>query len=223
MRGVKAIPCLMATTLVLAALVASPEAAPDQFSTAASEKVGENTYRIASQGLTVTAPTGWRVVEGDSLSDLLVDADNIVGAGKNAPSKTIRTMVANQTSGLFTFHQPLPDSHDGFMPATITGIAENLLLAPGIGSGKDYLLHMKPQLERSPIPMVVEGEFSSRTIGGQSFDRMDVVMVTLPDILRQRHYAAVHGRNVVVFIQSYKTDEDLAVLDKVLDSIKLDW
>jgi hypothetical protein len=36
-------------------------------------------------------------------------------------------------------------------------------------------------------------------------------------------YAARHGNQVVAIIQSYKTDEELAALDKVLDSIKLDW
>lgn len=216
-------PWIIAAVFALTMAVASPAAAPDQFTSSAGEKTGEDTYHIASHGITVTAPAGWRVVEGASLSDLLGGADNLINGGKNGSPEVVRKLVANQTTGLFTFHQQPPDSGAPFLPATITGIAEGLLLAPGINTGKDYLLHMKPQLERSPIPTVVESDFSKRTIGGHVFDRMDVVMVTLPDILKQRQYATVHGREAVVFIVSYKTDEELAVLDKVLDSIKLDW
>lgn len=214
---------IVATMLALTMAVVSPTAAPDQFNSAGSEKTGENTYHIASHGITVTAPAGWRVVEGASLSSLLGGADELINGGKNGSPEVVRKLVANQTTGLFTFHQQAADPNAPFLPATVTGIAEGLLLAPGINTGKDYLLHMKPQLERSPIPTIVEADFSKRMIGGHSFDRMDVVMVTLPDILKQRQYATVHGREAVVFIVSYKTDEELVVLDRVLDSIKLDW
>jgi len=60
-------------------------------------------------------------------------------------------------------------------------------------------------------------------IDGHSFERMDLEMGAAGASVTQRYFAARHGVEMVAFIQSYRTEEELALLDKVLDSIKLDW
>lgn len=52
---------------------------------------------------------------------------------------------------------------------------------------------------------------------------MDVTLIAFPAILKQRHYAALHGDTVIVIVLSYNTDEERVELEGVLDSIKFDW
>ena len=205
---------------VAAARPARPAEKPDQ---PLLENTGENTYRVAALGITVDAPAGWYVADSELMGKLMDEGVEISGANLNAGEKAAVDSAMARTVTLFSFLEVPPGSPREYIPAAM-GIAEDISMLPGVTRGKDYFFHARKTMEMSAIPIVTSDVFAERMIDGRSFDRMDA-QVTAPgglDIL-QRYYAARRGNNMIIFVQSYRTDEELAQLDAVLDGIKLDW
>lgn len=200
---------------------AKPAARSDQ--TPLTEKIGANTYRIAALGITVDAPAGWYVVDSELMSKLMDEGAKISGANLDAGAKAAVDGSMARTATLFTFLEVPPGTPRDYIPA-IFATAEDVSMMPGITSGQDYFFHAKKIMARSTIPMVTTDVVGGRMIGGHSFDRMDVE-VSAPGGLTviQRYFATRRGDHAISIIQSYVTDEELAQLDAVLDSIKLDW
>lgn len=214
---------LVAAAISFAGIATWIGGASAQINVAAAETVSANTYRIASQGMTITAPEGWHVAQSDELAGLMGVAGRLHTAGMDTVSKAEIAGSVSRSTVLFTFYSILPSNQNGALPATITGVSENVANASSVKRGSDYLNYLGRQLERSAVPMVPSDTYSERVIGGKSFDWMDVTLIAFPAILKQRHYAARHSDTVIVIIQSYNTNEELAALDGVLDSIKFDW
>lgn len=200
---------------------AKPAEKPDQ--TPLTEKIGENTYRIDLLGITVDAPAGWYVVDSELMSKLMDEGAKVSGANLDAGTKAAVDGSMARTATLFTFLEVPPGTPREYIPA-IFGIAEDVSIMPGVTSGRDYFFHAKKIMAQSTIQMITSDVIGGRMIGGHSFDRMDV-QVSAPGgmTVNQRFYATRRDDHVISIIQSYVTDEELAQLDAVLDSIKLDW
>jgi hypothetical protein len=185
-------------------------------------KVSPNTYRAEVIGLTVTAPDGWYVADSEVTKKLMDVGKEVSTSGMDARSKAAMSASLARTASIFTFFQHPPgaavDSNAG-----VTALTENVAIAPGIKTGQDYFFHARQLMGQSGMPTKVAEGYKARQIGGQRFDRMDVEAETPNGAVLQRYFAARHREVVLVIIQSYKTEAELATLDKVLDSIKLDW
>ena len=127
-----------------------------------------------------------------------------------------------RTASIFTFAAQPPGAPVPYM-AAVMGLTEDVGMLPGIKRGSDYFFHARKLMEQSAVPTKIADGYTTRQIGGQEFDRMDVQMGDPSRAVSQRYFAARHGNVIFGIIQSYRTDEELATLDKVLDSIKLDW
>jgi hypothetical protein len=189
---------------------------------ALAQKLDENTYVNAQFALTVTAPEGWFVADSELTQGVMDAGKDLMTADTDARTKAMIEASLKRSRNIFAFMQHPPgapvDSN-----ASIMAVAENASFTPGIKTGRDYFFHMKKLMEQTSAAAEVVGEYKSRKIGGQSFDRMDLKMTVMGQPVLQRVYAARHDEWVVILIQAYQTDEQLAELDKVLDSVKLDW
>lgn len=206
----------------------SPDAAKGEAAKAGTEKpgaateIGENTYQNKALGLTVTAPDGWYVAPSDVMEKMMAVGTDLTTSNMNSQTKAAVKNSVQRTASIFTFTEQAPGSAVEYMPAAM-GVTEDISMLPGIKRGSDYFFHARRMFAQSAVPTVIADDYATRRIGGQEFDRMDVEMGTPPATVTQRYYAARHGDIVFAIIQSYRTEEELAVLDKVLDSIKLDW
>jgi hypothetical protein len=190
--------------------------------TTTSEAISKNTYSIAKYGLTVAAPDGWYVADSELMTKLMDSGTDVATSTMDARTKAAIDGSVARTTTLFTFMEAPPGSPREYIPA-VMGVAEQVDMLPGISRGSDYFFHARKIFEQSAVPMAISDTYSERMIDGHSFDRMDLEMGPPGAGVTQRYFAARHGAEVVAIIQSYRTEEELAVLDKVLDSIKLDW
>jgi hypothetical protein len=187
-----------------------------------AQEIGPNTYRNGDAGLTITAPEGWHIADNALTQKIKDIGREVTTSNMSAKERAAVTASMAKTATLFTFfkHTPGPDVQDN--PA-IMGVMENIGLQPGIKSGKDYFAQARKLLEQSSVPIKISDSYSTHRIGGQQFDRMDVKLGEPGLEVSQRYFAARHNNSVVLFVQTWKSSEDLATLDKVLASVKLDW
>ena len=202
---------------------AGPEAAksgaekPD-----AATAISPNTYQNKQLGLTVTAPEGWYVAPSDVMEKMMSAGTDLTTSNMDQRTKAAVQGSVQRTASIFTFAEHEPGSAVDYT-AAVMGVTEDIGMMPGIKRGSDYFFHARKIFEQSAVPTVIAADYSTRRIGGHEFDRMDVEMGPPGNTVKQRYFAARHGDLIFAIIQSYRTEEELATLDKVLDSIKLDW
>jgi hypothetical protein len=187
-----------------------------------TEKVGDNIYANQQFGLTVSAPEGWFVANAEITQNAMDAGVDIMAAEQDARTKAMMGAALKRTRNLFTFTEHPPGAPVD-SSASIMAIAENVAFMPGIKNGQDYFFHTKKLFEQINAPVEIVGGYTARKIGGQMFDRMDLKMTIMGQSIQQRMYAARHGEWIVGIVSAYQTDQQLAELDKILDSIKLDW
>lgn len=184
--------------------------------------VGKNVYRNEQFGLTITAPEGWYVADSEVTKQLMEVGADVSLANQSAAKRDALKASVQRSTNIFSFFRHPPGTPTESNPGLL-GMAENVGMEPGITSGRDYFFHARKVLEMGAVPTKIAPDYNQRTIGGQKFDRMDVVMGEASQAIQERYFAARHGASMVVLIEAYRTDEELAELDRVLDSIKLDW
>jgi hypothetical protein len=187
-----------------------------------AQPISKNTYQNKPFGITITAPDGWYVADNEMTRQIMDVGKQLTTDGQNAQTKAAMEASLARSSNLFTFLKHAPGTPVDSNPG-ILGISEDVSVAPGVERGSDYFFHMRKTLDASGADYDVVGDYETRKIGGQDFDRLEIVLRTMGAAASQRYYAARHGKDMVVFIQSYNAPEDLAALDGVLDSVELDW
>ncbi len=189
---------------------------------AAATEVAKDTYQNKQLGLTVTAPEGWYVAPSDVMEKMMSAGTDLTTANMDSRSKAAVQGSVQRTASIFTFAEHVPGSAVPYT-AAVMAVTEDIGMMPGIKRGSDYFFHARQMMAQSAVPTTIAEGYTTRRIGGQEFDRMDVEMGPPGETVSQRYFAARHGDVIFAIIQSYRTQEELAVLDKVLDSIKLDW
>lgn len=212
---------ILKCVVVCAAVFAAASCGPQPKGGGVAEKISENTYRNEPFGLTVTAPDGWFVMDNAQTKKLMDMGADIAAPDDQRLKAGVRASMQN-SSNLFTFFEHAPGAPVEFN-ASVIGMTENLAMAPGVKTGKDYFFHVKRMLEQSNVATEFVGDYKTRKIGGQNFDQMDVRMTTNGVTVSQSYYAAKHGEYAVGFVQSYINDEQRKATDVVIDSVKLDW
>jgi hypothetical protein len=190
-----------------------------------AEKTSENTYVAKRYGMTATAPDGWYIMDSDITQKLMDVGKALTTADMEAQQKTAMEMSISRTTNIFGFmkFEPGAPRQDG---ASVMAMAEDISVAPGVKRGSDYFFHLKNVFKQTAADMEIADGYTEVTIGGQSFDRLDLI-VKVPDgsglVAHQRYFATRHGDDMICFIQTYVDEADLPTLDAILASIKLDW
>lgn len=189
---------------------------------AASEAAGPNTYKVASVGLTVTAPDGWYVADSAVMKKLMDAGTDVMTADMDPMMKAAAGASVQRTATLFTFSRTPPGApvESGAM---VMGITEDISMLPGIKRGSDYFFHARRLMAQTSMQSEIGEEYGERKIGGQDFDRMDVKAFMPNGVVYQRMFATRHDDVIFVIVQAYSNEADLPELDAVLDSVKLDW
>lgn len=209
------------TALLALALIGAAGCDRSADSTGFVKPAGGNVHHNDKFGLTVTSPKGWYVMNFDQTSKMM-DTGIEVSAAGNERLKGVAEAAKQKTATIFTFFRLPPGSPVDFNPS-VMGAAEDVSLAPGVETGKDYFFHARKLMEASNVPYQFENGYKQRTIGGQVFDEMDLHVALNGQRLGQSYYAARHGGSVVLFITSYKSEDDRKETDAVISSIILDW
>jgi hypothetical protein len=212
---------LSALALVLLASCGKDEAAPPPASDASAVETGAQSEAAALPVVRAEAPPGWYVAES-ALVDAMMERGGEMMAGDNAALKAISDAAKSSTVPIFTYFKHPPGTPDVSNPGVVA-LAENVAIAPGVRSGRDYLKSARSLLTQGTIEVAVLDETGGRTIGGQDFDSMTIEMSMPGMAVTQIYHAKRRDDFVIVFIQSYVTEAEKLETDAVLDAVELDW
>jgi hypothetical protein len=189
---------------------------------AASEVVDEgdidgNLYTNKFFGLAYKFPEGW-TPHGDKTKKHIMEVGKGAVEGDTNLEKSAYQNAEKRTQMLLTvFKYPLGtpvDDNDG-----VTLMSEDVSFAPGIKTGRDYLLIMAKGLTASKVPMEFQGEPTELTAGGQTFYRQNTVLTVHSKQVYEAIVTTIVKEHALAFIFIGMSDEGRASLVKTLDTV----
>ncbi len=218
------IPILDWTFLKPASKAVSAKTAPSSPSTASAEVdtggVSGNTFSSSQFGFMYTFPEGW-TAHGSATNRELMKVGKELVAGNDPARNAAYDAAETRTSQLLTVFQypvgtPVPSN------PSVQVIAERVDFAPGIKTGKDYLLNLEAVMKRGTLQVEFADEITESVVGGKQFFRLDDQLHFPAAVIRQSVFSAKLGDSVVSFIFTAKTQQELDLLCATLDSLKFD-
>jgi hypothetical protein len=100
-------------------------------------------------------------------------------------------------------------------------MAERVSHAPGVKSGKDFLLHTTHMLEKSPLPYRMTRKTHSTQLDEREGYRVEYVIDQPRTKIKQSYLATRHGDYDLIAILSGGTEEQMQNLEDLALTIKL--
>ncbi len=207
----------LAILLAILPLAAACDRAPKE--KAFADAISPNAVRSAAFGITAEKPAGWFSPTQEMQDALLDQAAKVVSHGNDALAGKIEVAMP-RSSQIFAMFKYEPGAAVESNPSVIA-MAENVSLSPGLKTGKDYFFHFR-KLAVTGNSQYEFKEESTLTIGGKDFDRLDLTLTLNGQSTDQSYYAARFGDEVILFIQSYKSEQERAETDAIIRSIGID-
>lgn len=176
-------------------------------------------YVNAFFDLQLELPKDW-VVQSQEQVDLIMKTGREMVAGDDANLKAVVKASEVNTAQLITAFQyelgTAVDYNPGFML-----IAENLVMAPGIKNGHDYLFHARRLMQSIQIQYDhLDEEFDHQVINNIDFYTLNASFSMNGMQIKQVYYATTKNGFSVVGIISFINDDQRELLLKVINSIK---
>lgn len=175
----------------------------------------------ADMGVKATAPDSWYKLSADEGKKLMSAGVDMVTSNSDAMAATAE-YAKQKTRVLYGAFAHAPGSPVE-TNASVLISAEDISIAPGVKTGKDFFFHAQRAIEMSGMPYTVDQELTPYTIDGRSFDMGNMTLSVGGMEVKQRIYLAKRGDYMVSIAQSWVTDEELATTQAIVDGIKLDW
>ncbi len=181
--------------------------------------IKDNTYTNAFFAMSMDIPEGWAVQSEEAMKQM-TELGKEMAAGDDqfmkAKLKVSEINTANLISAFeFEVGTPTLDFN-----SNVTLVAENMVLAPGVKRGSDYLKLTKQFLEQSQADYSFTEVTGEETFGGQTFDYMDVVLRVQGTEVNQRFYSTIINGFSFNAIISYGTDDKKEELIEILESME---
>jgi len=182
-------------------------------------KVENNKYTNSFFNIVVTLPEGWKVQSKEQMDNLAKKGEDLITGDNKDLKRAIKASEINTANLLGVFQYEVGaavDYNPNFMM-----VAENLIHAPGVKSGSDYLFHVRKYLKQSQVQIdSLDNESTKVLINGQEFYYMNVVMNYLGYKIKQSYYATIINDFALSAIISYVSDEQKLELEKIVNSMK---
>lgn len=160
-----------------------------------------NVYKNKCLDMTVTLPEG-----------VAIDTQQKAAVPQGAKASELQTLT------LFTAFL-YPDDSEVAFNANIMAMAERIDKTLAVKTGRDYHLHTKKLIEATPIPVTFSPDITTQTLGGKTFDLMQVEIPLAQISVKQDLYAAAVGDYILVLAASYTNPDEKAALGKILESV----
>ncbi|MDZ7628050.1 MAG: hypothetical protein U5J99_06530 [Parvularculaceae bacterium] len=208
---------LLAIFLIAVPLAASCGREPD--TKAFAEAVSPTSVRSERFGITADKPEGWYALSEELQSALVDGGAKVVSEGNDAVAGAVEAGMA-RTTQIFGVFKHEPGSPVEFNP-NVLAIAENVKIAPGVKTGSDYFYQFKKLATQTNAQYEFKDETTVK-IGGRDFTRLDLTMSVAGQSADQSYYAARMGDEMILLIQSYKTDAERAETEAIVQSVRFD-
>lgn len=178
--------------------------------------VYSNTYF----GLAITIPAEWSIQDQESRERITKMGEDIISGDDKNLGAVIKASELQTLNLLMAFKHPL-GAPVTFNPS-MACVAERIRDMPGIKRGSDYLFHARKALESSQMDFSFPNDISTEKLGGVDFDIMHVQISLLGNTVQQKYYAAVIKDYALSFIASFSTEDESAIMNKILKSINFE-
>jgi len=185
-----------------------------------SGSVSGNTYTDSTFSFKYTFPSGWTVRSKEAEEQVMKMVGQIE-SGVSPAKRAAYDAKMERTTRLLNVTQYVGGSAGRFN-STIEVKAEKMDWAPGIQSGKDYLLNMEAGLKRVPLPMEFGPGIPEVMIAGKPFYRLDVDMPIPIARIHLAYFSTRIGNQILSFVFTTVSKGDLDILCKTLDSLQFD-
>ena len=171
-------------------------------------------------GIRYQAPSGW-TAHGDETKKEIMAVGKSLMDQKSATGKAIADRAGERTHQLLTlFEYPL--GTPGVENQLVQILAEDIRFAPGVRSGKEYLLNVVRVLKSMKTAPEMDEEPKEVTYGGKILYRLDIVTKASAKTVYQSMIASVLKGYAVSFAFTSYSPEGRDKLVKTLESLRLD-
>jgi hypothetical protein len=183
--------------------------------------VSGNTFTSSIFGFTYTFPAGW-IAHGDATNKEIMKVGKELVVGDDPARKAVYDASVSRTSQLLTVFQ-YPVGTPAKFNSSIQVMTEDVEFAPGIQTGKDYLLNLQVVMKRGTLPVEFPDDITEVTAGGKRFFRLDDELHFPAGTVHQAIFSAKLDKVVLSFIMTARSKEDLDTLCSTLDSLRFDF
>ncbi len=204
---------LLISIVLLVSFVASGQSvSPDD------GHVTNGVYHNNYFGFSVQYPQGW-VVHGDATNTRLMEIGKERATSSGALSAASTEVILKNTYQLLTtFQYPLGTPDVDLNPAFMV-VAENVSHAPGIVTGRDYLLNTRALMIKTGV-VPVQDEPLELTVSGRKFFRQDAIIEMKGVTVRQAILISVNKGFALAFILSGKDEEAIDEMLSAFNTVK---
>ena len=176
-------------------------------------------YSNPDLGFSYKYPKDW-VVHGDATNERIKEAGQEKLAEAGAASGTaVKVALAHTYFLLTVFRQPVGTPGITVNPAIMV-LAENVEHAPGIKTGKDYLLNIRAVLQKTTTQFLIE-EPKEYTFAGRQFFRDDSANVINGVRVVHSNFATITNGYALVFMFLGESEQAVEEMAKSMETFAL--
>lgn len=179
----------------------------------------DNQYENTFFGMTIPLPPDWSAQDDETRKKVMMQGASLIAGDDKNLAALLKTGQLN-TINMFHFTRyPLGTPSD--FNQNVSCLAENIkLYSGGVKNGKDYFFHLKKMLNQGKLSLKIGDNDSAASIGGRSFDILDVDIDIGNRTVGQRYFCSIMKDYAVVFIISFGNPDQKAELLKVLETVR---
>jgi hypothetical protein len=188
----------------------------------ASGTITDSTYKNDYFGMRLIIPAGWTVYDAQGRRILIEQGRQQFTNNEKSVQAQLDAGIS-RTVNLLTISKPAEDDSGienaificgaEFVPRTASSAA---------ATSQDYLIQVKRLLGYTKIPYKLEDPVSSEKINGIDFAVLIVSSESPRGEVRQKYHAIMKKGYAIFFISTYINEVDLAVMHKLMSSIKFE-
>jgi len=209
----------MKTKLIILSLLTifitscNPNKKPKNFDYGHTEN---NKYHNSFFELELILPDNW-VVQTKEQMENLSEAGKEIAVGDNKKLEAIINATEINTANLLAVFQYEVGAAVEYNPSFML-VAENLKNAPGVKTGRDYLVQARKLLKQSQVQYQIDDKFKKVTINNHNFYVMNCSINYMGLTIKQKYYSTLKNGFCLSAIISYNNEEQKKNLEKIIHS-----
>jgi hypothetical protein len=186
----------------------------------ASGTITDSTYKNDYFGMRLMIPAGWTIYDAQGRRVLIEQGRQQFTNNEKSLQEQLDAGIS-RTVNLLTISK-LAQGDSGIENAIFICGAEFVpkTASSATATGHDYLTEVKRLLGLTKIPYKLGDPVRSEKINGTDFALLTVSSESPRGEVRQKYYAIMKKGYAIFFISTYINEADLAVMDKLMSSLK---
>lgn len=178
-----------------------------------------STYSNKFFGMTLTIPQKWLAHSKDEISPMQQQGAELIAGDNKGLKDKVEASEANSVQLISVSRYPL--NYTGGFNASFQCEAEKIGLLSGVSNSSDYIANFKKLVSegQGQLKYTFGNDTYRESIGGRDFLALDAHATLGRISLEQKVCVSLIKGYALVFVITYMSDEDQAILNGVLKSV----